>query len=100
MTLLQTTPDIDCIVCGNDLMAIGAINICQKLGRNIPDDISIMGFDDIYISKYLNPGLTTVRQDAYEMGRQAASMLIEYLDEHTPLSDVVLPYQIIERNTV
>lgn len=100
MTLLQTSPDIDCIVCGNDLMAIGAINICQKLGRNIPDDISIMGFDDIYISKYLNPGLTTVRQDAYEMGRQAASMLIEYLDEHTPLSDVVLPYQIIERNTV
>lgn len=61
MTLLQRNPGIDCIACGNDLMAIGAVSICQKLGKKIPEDIKVMGFDDIYISKYLNPEITTVR---------------------------------------
>lgn len=100
MTLLQRQPDIDCIVCGNDLMAIGAISICEKLGRKIPEDIKIIGFDDIYISRYMNPELTTVRQDAYEMGRQAARMLIQHIEQKEALTDIILPYEIIERNTV
>ena len=100
MTLLQREPSIDCIVCGNDLMAIGAMSTCQKLGRKVPDDIKIMGFDDIYISKYLNPELTTVRQDAYEMGKQAAGMLIEHIEQKSPLKDIVLSHEIVERNTV
>lgn len=100
MTLLQRNPAIDCIVCGNDLMAIGAMSICQKFGRKVPDDIKIMGFDDIYISKYLNPELTTVRQDAYEMGKQDARMLIEHIEQESPLKDIVLSHEIVERNTV
>lgn len=59
-----------------------------------------MGFDDIYISKYLNPKLTAVRQDAYEMGRQAAGMLIRYIDQGMPLTDRILPYEIMERGTL
>lgn len=100
MTLLQRNSEIDCIVCGNDLIAIGAISICQKLGKSIPGDIKIIGFDDIYISKYLNPELTTVRQDAYEMGKQAANMLIGHIENNTPLTDIILPYEIMERSTV
>lgn len=100
MTLLQRNSEIDCIVCGNDLIAIGAVSVCQKLGKNIPGDIKIMGFDDIYISKYLNPELTTVRQDAYEMGKQAASMLIGHIENNIPLTDIILPYEIMERSTV
>lgn len=59
-----------------------------------------MGFDDIYISKYLNPKLTAVRQDACEMGRQAAGMLIRYIDQGMPLTDRILPYEIMERGTL
>ena len=59
-----------------------------------------MGFDDIYISKYLNPKLTAVRQDAYEMGRQAAGMLIGYIDQGMPLTDRILPYESMERVTL
>lgn len=99
MTLLQRNPAIDCIVCGNDLMAIGAMSICQKLGRKVPDDIKIMGFDDIYISKYLNPELTTVRQDAYEMGKQAAEMLIEHIEQKSLLKDIVLSHEIVDQLT-
>ena len=100
MTLLQRNSGIDCIVCGNDLIAIGAVNICQKLGKSIPEDIKIIGFDDIYISKYMNPELTTVRQDAYEMGKRAASMLMAHIEQKAPLTDVILPYEIMERSTV
>lgn len=100
LTLLQRNSEIDCIVCGNDLIAIGTISTCQKLGKNIPRDIKVIGFDDIYISKYLNPELTTVRQDAYEMGKQAASMLIGYIENNIPLTDIILPYEIMERSTV
>lgn len=100
MTLLQREPKLDCIICGNDLMAIGAVSTCQRFGRKIPADIKIMGFDDIYISRYLNPELTTVRQDAYEMGRCAAGMLIRHIEQKIPLTDVVLPYEIMERGTV
>lgn len=100
MTLLQRQPDIDCIVCGNDLMAIGSISVCQKLGRKIPEDIKIIGFDDIFISQYMNPELTTIRQDANEMGRQAARMLIRHIELKEPLTDILLPYELIERSTV
>lgn len=100
MTLLQRSSEIDCIVCGNDLIAIGAVSICQKLGKSVPEDVKIIGFDDIYISKYLNPELTTVRQDAYEMGKQAASMLIGHIENKSPLTDIILPYEIMERSTV
>lgn len=54
----------------------------------------------LYISKYLNPELTTVRQDAYEMGKQAAGMLIEHIEQKSPLKDIVLSHEIVERNTV
>ena len=76
-----------------------SISPSKELGKKIPEDIKIMGFDDIYISKYLNPELTTVRQDAYEMGRQAAGMLIRYIDQGMPLTDRILPYEIMERGT-
>ena len=100
MMLMQRDADIDCIVCGNDLIAIGALSVCQKLHKKIPDDIKIMGFDDMYISKYLNPELTTVRQDTYEMGRLAARMLIGHIESKLPLKDIILPYEIMERSTV
>lgn len=100
LSLLQRDSSIDCIICGNDLIAIGAINVCQKISKKIPDDIKIIGFDDIFISKYINPELTTVRQDAYEMGKQAVIMLINHIEKGLPLDNIVLPFEIIERNTM
>ncbi len=61
----------------NDLMAIGAGNYLQKKGYRIPDDISIAGFDDIQMSSYVYPPLTTVHQPLFEMGQEAAKMLLE-----------------------
>lgn len=100
MSLFGRQPDIDCIVCGNDMIALGVMNVCQKTGKSIPSDVKIVGFDDIYLSKYLNPELTTVRQDAYRMGKCAAEMLISHVEEGSPLTTLVLPHEIVQRGTI
>ena len=61
------------IVCGSDLMALGAIRAATELGRSVPRDISIVGFDDSALMQFLNPPLTTVRQPVQAMGSPACS---------------------------
>ena len=65
----------------NDLMAIGAVGAVLEHGWQVPDDISIIGFDDIHLAAYVNPPLTTVAQPKYELGAVAAAMLLERLGE-------------------
>jgi len=67
------------IFCHNDMMAIGAIQQAKKLGLRIPQDLSIVGFDDIQFSQYCDPPLTTISQPRYEIGRQAMLMMLELL---------------------
>jgi hypothetical protein len=64
--------DLTALIYANDLMALGGMRLLKKLGKEIPHDISIVGFDDITSSQYVFPALTTVAQPSYEMGRSAA----------------------------
>lgn len=64
------------IICGSDVYAIGALLECQRLGISVPDEISVSGFDDLEISRHLNPPLTAVNVPAREMGRLAAEYLL------------------------
>ena len=64
------------LLCANDLMAIGALEYCRMNGIQVPNEVSIVGFDDIPTAQLLTPRLTTVRQPAYEMGMSAAELLI------------------------
>ncbi|MDF2520036.1 MAG: transcriptional regulator [Clostridia bacterium] len=81
-SMKNTTPDkaVTAIFCGNDLIAIGAMNALKEKNIRIPEDISIVGFDDIYISSLVTPALTTVRQPSYEIGYQAVEMLIDIME--------------------
>lgn len=72
--------EITAIFCGNDLIAIGAMNALKEKHISIPEDISIVGFDDIYISTLVSPPLTTVRQPSYEIGYLAIETLIDILE--------------------
>ena len=67
-------------MCSNDLMAIGALEYCRSIGLSVPADLSITGFDDIPIANMLTPRLTTARQPALKMGREAAELLIKLID--------------------
>ena len=82
--LLNLKPLPTAIIAGNDLMAIGAMRTVQQRGLQVGKDIAIGGFDDIPLSAYTNPALTTVHQPIYEIGRQACAMLINIIN-HRPL---------------
>ena len=67
------------IFCHNDAMAIGAIQEAKKLGLRVPQNLSIVGFDDIQFAQYCDPPLTTISQPRYEIGRQAMLMMLDLL---------------------
>ncbi|MET7899939.1 LacI family DNA-binding transcriptional regulator [Streptomyces sp. NPDC005355] len=74
------------LICANDLMAIGALSYCRRAGLRVPEDVSVVGFDDLPFASLLTPGLTTVRQPAREMGVKAAKLLLGMVDGAEPAS--------------
>jgi len=85
----------------NDMMALGAYRAIQERGLRIPEDISIIGYDDLELVSYLNPPLTTIRQPRQQLGEQAADLLINYLQTKTPMpDDLVLTPELVVRQSV
>lgn len=84
----------------NDLMAFGVIHAISEEGLNVPKDISLVGFDDIYLSTYVNPPLTTIRQPRIEMGREVVKSLINRIKNNVQISrSVVLSAELIVRSS-
>jgi len=81
--LLSRSPAPTAIICGNDVLAAGALTGAKQLGLRIPDDVSIVGYDDIDLSFAVDPPLTTVRVPHRRMGRTAAAMLRRMIDGET-----------------
>lgn len=87
--------------CCNDLMAIGVLDACKELGIKVPQDFSIIGFDNIILSKFVQPKLTTVDQNMYQLGLNAAQLLVENINAGKKLNKkVVLNATLIERETL
>jgi len=80
--LLSTDDPPTAVFACNDLMAIGTISAAVELGRKVPVDLSVVGFDDVRLASFTNPSLTTVVQPKYEMGVLAATMLLERIRDH------------------
>ena len=87
------------IICGNDLLASGAIEDCRKRGIKIPEDISIIGFDDIPVSAKLNPPLTTIRQDRLELGKCGFYTLNSLINHVSVSKNLLRPQLIIRKST-
>ncbi|CAN5882315.1 HTH-type transcriptional repressor PurR [soil metagenome] len=89
----------------NDVSAIGAIRALQESGLRVPEDVSVLGFDDIYTAAFHNPALTTIRQPLFEMGRLAAQTLLKRLAElqtdagEIPQTLTVEPKLIVRQST-
>ncbi len=77
---LATVRDITAVFAANDQMALGILRALDEAGRDVPDDISVVGFDDIPEAQFFHPPLTTVRQDFNEMGRQSLMLLLGEID--------------------
>ena len=86
------------IICSQDTLANAALIQCQQLGYKVPEDISIIGFDDIPIAAYTSPPLTTVRQDRLELGKSGFFALSSLLNSIS-ISTFLLHAQLIERKS-
>jgi LacI family transcriptional regulator len=75
------------------------MGVCRERGLEVPRDMSIIGFDDLPITQYTDPKLTTIRVPADDMGRKAAEALIAAIAEGTPIASVELPTELILRGS-
>jgi LacI family transcriptional regulator len=85
----------------NDLMAVGVLNACKKLKLDVPKDLSIIGYDNIDLGKFVEPKLTTVDQNMFLLGTNAATLLLEKIEYDNSYSKrIILTNALIERDTV
>jgi len=87
------------IVCANDQTALGAIHALARRGIRVPQDVAVTGFDDVPIARHLHPPLTTVRQPMQELGATAFDILYSKINTGKPDADVVLPVELIIRES-
>ncbi len=97
-TLMKAQPTA--VLCGNDVLAAGAIKAARELGINVPGDVSITGFDDIEIAEIVSPALTTVHVPHRKMGGGAARMLVELCNGAAPGNNVELEATICWRQSL
>ncbi|WP_051865530.1 LacI family DNA-binding transcriptional regulator [Streptomyces griseus] len=100
--LLAGCPDLDAVFVASDLMASGALQTLREHGRRVPEDVAVVGFDDLTdIAEATDPPLTTIRQDAEEMGRLMARLLFDRTAgiAATDVSSVVIPTQLVRRDS-
>lgn len=96
--LARRNSDMTAVFCSSDLMAIGAINGLNNLGYSVPEDISVVGFDDAYIAQCMIPRLTTIHQDRNRIGETAANMLINMISGQT-MGRVLLEPELVLRES-
>tara|TARA_E500000075_G_scaffold19433_1_gene16198 strand:- start:910 stop:1977 length:1068 start_codon:yes stop_codon:yes gene_type:complete len=88
------------VICGNDVLAVGAVKRAKQLGLAVPEDLSITGFADIEVSELIDPELTTVHVPHREMGIAAAKSLIAMLKTQTPVESHLLETRIVNRRSL
>ena len=97
--LLERRPDLDAVFVASDLTAMGAIRAIETSGRKVPDDVAVIGFDDIPDAALQQPPLSTVRQPTAEMAATMARLLQERIDGGAPPRQTTLPVQLVLRET-
>ncbi|MEO0573970.1 MAG: LacI family DNA-binding transcriptional regulator [Pseudomonadota bacterium] len=96
--LLAHQRAFDGLVCASDLIAIGALRALQETNHAVPEDISLIGFDDIPAATYVNPGLTTVRQDTVTAGQILVENLIALIEDRPVKSMLIEPRLVVRRS--
>jgi len=97
--LIAQDPEVTAVFCANDEMAAGLCRALHEHGRRVPDDVSVVGFDDIPLAGYLWPPLTTVAQDFHTIGRHLVGLLMQQVREGVELTDAhtVVPVELVVR---
>jgi LacI family transcriptional regulator len=97
--LFDLNPATTAIFAANDAMAFGCLRALMELGRRVPDDVSVIGFDNVDLAEIVYPPLTTIHQPRYEIGRAAVEIVLSQAEEERPPEHRVLGVQLIERQS-
>ncbi|MBM7583733.1 LacI family transcriptional regulator [Bacillus pakistanensis] len=98
--LFQKYPDTDGVIASNDIVATAVLHEALRIGKKIPDDVQIIGFDDIPQSSLLFPALSTIKQPAYDMGMEAAMLLTKLVrKQHVEIKTIKMDVTFMERQT-
>jgi DNA-binding LacI/PurR family transcriptional regulator len=98
--LIEQTPTIDGVFVASDLMCMGALRALRELGRRVPNDVAVVGFDDAPLALYADPALTTIRQPVELLGQEMVRLLLHRLSEpHGEPKTIILPTQLVIRSS-
>lgn len=99
--LIRRDVDFTAVFAANDLSAIGALAALEEQGLRVPSEVSVVGFDDIRLSSYIRPRLTTVRQDIFQLGARAAEILIDQFTSDTAVGVLqeIMPVDLVVRES-
>lgn len=98
--LLKGEDEFTAIFAASDDMAVGALSVAYENNINIPNELSIIGYDNTRVSAMSIPPLTTIGQPLYEMGQKGMTMIIKAIENNEKLESIIMPYSIIKRRTV
>jgi DNA-binding LacI/PurR family transcriptional regulator len=98
-TLLDDDPRLDAVFIASDLMADGALRTLRQSGRRVPDDVAVIGFDDVEVARYTEPPLTTVRQPIAEIGRSLVRQLLRLTAGEPVEPALILPTELVLRES-
>ena len=98
--LLKRCPELTALFCVSDVMAMGAIRAIRDLGRRVPEDVSVVGYDGIPLSRFSVPRLTTVRQDTQRLAERGVDLLLGNLQRQRPPVHDLVPFQLIPGESV
>lgn len=96
--LLLAHPDIDGVFGGSDNMAAGALRALRTAGRQVPEDVAVVGFDDLEIARHTEPALTTISQPIRGLGHEMATMLVRLIEGDSP-TPIILPTRLVVRGS-
>jgi DNA-binding LacI/PurR family transcriptional regulator len=96
--LLDEHPDLDAVLVASDAMAAGALKTLKKRGKAVPEDVAVVGFNDIVTAQHTQPALTTVRQPIEALGREMTRMLLALIRGEQPTA-LILPTELIIRDS-
>jgi LacI family transcriptional regulator len=97
---LERVPHLTALFAQNDRMAVGAMRVLREEGRRIPDDVAIVGYDDIPMAAYSHPPLTTIHQPMQEVGEIATRKLIELIDDpDAEREEILLKTKLLRRGS-
>lgn len=98
--LLRASPELTAISCYNDLAAVGVLQAAAELGRRVPDDLAVTGFDDIPLASLVSPSLTTVHVPRYQLGQRVMEMLLRVINAKGPTEErEIVDVQLTVRNS-